>query len=174
MPVFLQRVRFTVHTKDQFLAGTNSNVKLYFQVEKENGYPEVESGLVGFDLDHPYHDDFQSGKADSYEIEFGSGESKKTRGGVAVPNGLRFESLDAVRKLPVHLEIEGSDRWIFDRYRVGGYFQEMRPAAGSPDKMEVVDLGWLEMARANDEVAMSTNEREGVDAYAIELNGTFQ
>jgi hypothetical protein len=173
MPVYLQRVRFTVHTKKQFLAGTNSAVKLCYQVEEKHLHPKLGPGVHCADLDQPYHDDFQSGKADSYEVSFGSGSLGQALG-QPVPNGLQFDSLDDARKMKIHLKIEGNDQWIFDRCALAGYFIEVRPVAGQAEAYEEVELGWLEMARQSGDVAMSSDESEGCEEYPIELNGTFQ
>jgi hypothetical protein len=174
MSVHLQRVRFSVRTKNQFLAGTNSTVRLWFEVDETQNHPEFDQGLNSIDLDHPYHDDFQRGASDSYELDLGaSSSSGRSRGGVPVPNGLEFASLDEARTLRFHLEIGGKDRWIFDRYALGGYFKEMRLVEGTKDEYEIIDLGWVEMARQTGDVSMSTDTNEGVPAYDIELNGKF-
>src|SRR5262245_38015074 len=102
MPVYIQRVRFTVHTKKQFLAGTNSKVQLCYQVEEQHLHPKLAPGVHCADLDQPYHDDFQSGESDSYEVSFGTGSLGKAMGR-PVPNGLQFESLDDARKLRLYL-----------------------------------------------------------------------
>jgi hypothetical protein len=66
MSVYLQRVRLTVHTKNLFLAVTNSKVQFCYQVEGKHLHPKMGSGEYSADMDQPYHDDFQRGKADSY------------------------------------------------------------------------------------------------------------
>ncbi len=173
MSVYLQRVRLTVHTKNQFLAGTNSKVQLCYQVEEKHLHPKMGPGVYSADLDQPYHDDFQSGKADSYEVSFGTGSLGEAMGR-PVPNGLQFDSLDDARTLQLHLRIEGNDQWIFDRFALAGYFVEVRPVAQDADKYEEVELGWLEMARHGGDVEMSSDEDEGCEEYPIDLNGSFQ
>ena len=174
MSVHLQRVRFTVHTKNQFLAGTNSPVRLWFEVDESQNHPEFDPGLSSIDLDHPYHDDFQRGKSDSYELDLGTGKSSgRSRGGIPIPNGLEFANFDEARQLHFHLEIAGGDRWIFDRYALGGYFIEMKPISGSKDEYELIDHGWLEMAKYKGDVSMSADPKEGVQTYDLELNGKF-
>ena len=174
MPVYLQRVRFTVHTKNQFLAGTNSPVKLGYEVEERHVHPKLAPGVHYETLDHPRHDDFQSGKADSYEISFGSGTLGTALGGHPIVAGLQFDSLEDARSLRLHLKIEGGDQWIFDRYAVGGFFVEVRPSSRGAGPDEPVELGWVEMATHTGDVAMSTDRSEGVDEVEIELNGSFR
>jgi hypothetical protein len=175
MSFHLQRVRFTVRTKDQFLAGTNAAVRLWFEVDETQNHPEFDQGLNSIALDHPMHDDFQRGKSDSYELDLVAGKSSgRLRGKTPIPNGLEFGSLEDARSLHFHIEIAGKDRWIFDRYALGGYFVEMRPVAGSKDEFEVIELGWIEMAKHKGDVSMSSDPKEGVAEYDIELNGKFQ
>jgi hypothetical protein len=163
MPFYLQRVRITIHTKKQLFAGTNSTVKLCYRVEETHAHPRLKPGFHAQILDHPWHDDFQSGKTDSYEVNFGAGG----------PDGLRFETLDDARQLQLHLRIEGNDQWIFDRYALAGYFREFRPASGRADEPDEIDHGWLEMARHEGDVEMSCDPNEGSEGYPIELNGRF-
>ena len=174
MPVYLQRVRFTVHTKSQFLAGTNSPVKLGFEVEERHVHATLAPGFHYETLDHPRHDDFQSGKADSYEVSFGTGSLGKSHDGHPMPAGLQFDSLEDARTLGLHLKIEGGDQWIFDRFALGGFFVEVRPTTSGAGKYEEVEIGWVEMARHHGDVAMSTDPNEGVSEYEIELNGALQ
>ncbi len=175
MSVHLQRVRFTVHTKNELWAGTNSTVRLWFEVDETQNHPELEQGLNSIVLDHPWHDDFQRGKTDSYELDLGSGSSSgRTRGGVPIPNGLEFADLDEVRSMRFHLEIEGSDCWIFDRYAIGGFFKEMQAVPGEKDRFEIIDLGWIELARHTGDISMSTDPKEGEAEYEIPLNGSFK
>src|SRR5262249_35498009 len=117
--------------------------------------------------------DFQSGKADSYEVSFGTGSLGEAMGR-PVPNGLQFDSLDDARTLQLKLRIEGNDQWIFDRYALAGYFVEVRPVTADADKYEQVALGWLERARHSGDVEMSSDEDEGCEEYPIELNGSFR
>jgi hypothetical protein len=173
MPFYLQRVRFTVHTKKQFLAGTNSLVKLCYKIEENYLHPKLGPGVHSTDLDHPYHDDFQSGKSDSYEVDFGSGRLGKAFQGHPVLNGLQFDTLDDAKKMQFHLRIEGNDQWIFDRYALGGFFMEVRPVAGKAGEYEEVELGWVEMAKHSGDVAMSSDPNEGDDEHPIALNGSF-
>lgn len=174
MPFYLQRVRFTVHTKKQFLAGTNSTVKLCYRIERKHLHPKLEPGLHEEVLDHPMHDDFQDGKSDSYEINLGTGNVGEALTGRLILNGVQFETLELAKKMQFHLRIEGSDQWIFDRYAAAGFFMEVRLAAGSADKYEVVEIGWVEMATNKGDVAMSSDPSEGVQEYPIELNGSFK
>jgi hypothetical protein len=174
MPVYLQRVRFTVHTKKQFLAGTNSLVKLCYEIEERHVHPKLEPGVHCTDLDHAYHDDFQSGKADSYEVSFGAGKLGKAFQGHPVLNGLQFDNLDEAKQMRFHLRIEGDDQWIFDRCALGGYFMEVRPVSGKTDEYEEVELGWVEMAKHSGDVEMSSDPDEGCQEYPIELNGSFR
>ena len=174
MPVYLQRVRFTVHTKNQFLAGTNSPVKLGFEIEERHVHPKLSPGLHFEALDHPSHDDFQSGKADSYEISFGTGTLGTGFEGQPIVAGLQFDSLEDARSLHLHLKIEGSDQWIFDRFALGGFFVEVRPSSSGVGPAEPIELGWVEMAKHHGDVALSTDPSEGDDEYEIELNGTFR
>ncbi len=173
MPVYLQRVRFTVHTKNQFLAGTNSPVKLGVEIEERHVHPKLPPGTHYEALDDPRHDDFQSGKADSYEISFGTGTLGTGFEGQPIVAGLQFDSLDDARSLRLHLKIEGSDQWIFDRYALGGFFVEA-PSSGASGGRAQVEIGWVEMAKHHGDVALSTDPSEGDDEYEIELNGTFR
>ena len=173
MPFYLQRARFTVHTKKQFLAGTNSTVKLCYKIEEKHNHPKLEPGVHSMVLDHPWHDDFQSGKSDSYEVSFGTGKIGKSFMGRPMLNGVQFETLDDARKMEFYLRIEGNDQWIFDRYALAGFFMEVRPRPGSTDEYEEVELGWLEMARNEGDVEMSSDPNEGCEEYPIELNGPF-
>jgi hypothetical protein len=173
MAYYLQRVRLTVHTKKQAFAGTNSTVKLLYKVEEGHNHAKLEPGIHEAVLDHPWHDDFQAGKADSYEVSFGTGRAGKNYMGRPVLNGLQFEKLDDARKLKLRLRIEGSDLWVFDRVAVGGFFMEVRPAPYAENEYEEVEVGWLDMAKHRDDVAMSSDPSEGIQEYAIELNGSF-
>ena len=172
MPVYLQRVRFSVHTKKQFLAGTNSPVSLGFEIEERHLHPKLPAGMHWTALDHPWHDDFQAGKADSYEVDFGTGRAGKSYQGIPILNGLQFETLDDVRDLNVVLKIDGSDQWIFDRCALGGFLVEVRKT-GEGD-YEEVELGWIELAKHSGDVSMSADPDEGYIEYPIELNGSFQ
>jgi hypothetical protein len=173
MPFYLQRVRFTVHTKKQFFAGTNSTVKLCYRIEEKHGHPGLEPGLHSTVLDHPWHDDFRSGKSDSYEVSFGAAKVGKSSTERPPLDGLRFEALDDARQMQFRLRIEGSDQWVFDRYALAGYFMEARPVPGSTDEFQEVELGWLEMARNQGDVEMSSDPNEGSEEYPLELNGPF-
>jgi len=196
MPFYLQRVRFTVHTKAQRFAGTNSTVKLCYNIEEKHNHPELTPGIHSSVLDHPWHDDFQSGKSDSYEVSFGTGRGGKNYMGRPMLNGIQFETLEEVRAMQFALRIEGSDQWIFDRFKLGGFFMEVRPAVrldsiaadadetedygvqeqeADPDpEYEEVELGWLEMARHSGDIEMSSDSDEGYQEWPIELNGSFQ
>ena len=170
MPVYLQRIRLTVHTKKQFQAGTNSTVTLGYQVEPEHVHPKLEPGMHYETLDHPWHDDFQSGKADSYEIRFDTGEPGQALGR-PIPSGLQFDSLEEARGLQLTLRIDGDDQWIFDRLAVGGFFVEVKRIG---ENLEEVELGWVEMAKHAGDVEMSSDPEEGYEEVPIELNGSFQ
>src|SRR3954447_6693315 len=186
MPFYLQRVRFTVHTKAQRFAGTNSTVKFCYKIEEKHNHPELTPGIHSSVLDHPWHDDFQSGKSDSYEVSFGTGRIGKNYMGRPMLNGVQFETLDEARAMQFALRIEGSDQWIFDRFKLGGFFMEVRPATpfdsiasdagdagdtedygvkgeeAAPDvEYEEVEIGWLEMARHSGDIEMSSDEKEG-------------
>jgi hypothetical protein len=173
MPFYLQRVRFTVHTKKQLFAGTNSTVKLCYRIEEKHVHPKLETGIHSTVLDHPWHDDFQSGKSDSYEVDFGTGKLGKSSMGRPMLNGVQFETMDDARQMKFHLRIEGSDQWVFDRYALAGYFMEVRPVPGTTDVFDEIDLGWLEMARKQCDVEMSSDPNEGSEEYPLELNGPF-
>jgi len=173
MSVHLQRVRISVHTKDQAHAATNSTVRFCFEIEDDQPHTVFEPGTNGVALDHRFHDDFRRGEADSYEIVFGSGTAGTAIDGTPIPAGLQFGSLDEARRFPFYLQIDGSDQWVFDRYMLGGFFQELKPDPNHPGKYELVDLGWLELAKHHGDVAMSTDPKEGVDRYPVELNGSF-
>ncbi len=170
MPVYLQRVRLTVRTKKQFLAGTNSVVKFGYQIEAKHQHTKLDPGFQYEVLDHPMHDDFKSGKADSYEIAFDTGKAGRAMG-QPIPTGLRFDSLDGARDFQVTLCIDGDDQWIYDRLSLGGFFVEVKPVNG---EHEEVELGWLEMARHSGDVQMSSDPDEGYEEVPIELNGSFQ
>lgn len=172
MAVYLQRARFSVHTKKQFLAGTNSTVKLCYVVEEKHLHPKKAPGTYEVVLDQPHHNDFRSGQFDSFEIDFGTGSLGHALG-QPLPNGLQFDSLEAARELELFLRIEGADQWVFDRSVLGGFFVEVRKV-GERDGVgvyEEVELGWLEMARHVGDVSMSTDESEGDEIYPIEING---
>lgn len=173
MPVYLQRVRFSVHTKRQFLAGTNSTVKLCYRVEEKHLHPKMSPGLYEKVLDQPHHNDFRSGQSDSFELVLGTGSLGQSMG-QPIPNGLQFDSMDDVRTLELLLRIEGSDQWIFDRCILGGFFIEVRPIGEELGNYEEVELGWLEMAHHLGDIAMSSDPGEGVEEYRIAINGPLQ
>jgi hypothetical protein len=178
MPFYLQRVRLTVHTKQQAFAGTNSTVKLCYKIEEKHNHPKLEPGVYDEVLDHPWHDDFKAGKADSYEVNFGTGRAGKNYLGRPVLNGVAFDKLEDVRTMKFHLRIEGSDQWVFDRLALGGFFMEVRPVPGAedeenPGEFEEVELGWLELAKQKGDVSMSADSNEGVQEYPIKLNGSL-
>ena len=169
MPVYLQRIRLTVHTKKQFLAGTNSTVKLSYRVEEGHVHSKLEPGVYDEVLDHPWHDDFQSGKADSYEIRFDTGPAGRAMS-QPIPSGLRFDSMEAARDLELALKIYGGDQWIFDRMALGGFFVEVVADAENQER----EIGWIEMAKNSGDVAMSSDPSEGYEEFPIELNGSFR
>lgn len=170
MSLHLHRIRFSVRTKNSFLAGTNSKVRLFFNIEEDHLNTEFDPGLHSIELDHPFHDDFQRGQTDSYELSMGSESSGKERGGVAIPPGIQFTDLDQLRSMHFHLEIDGSDKWILDRYMLAGFIKELRAVSGSKTDVEVIEHGWVELAKHTGDVAMSTDPREGVATYEIVLN----
>jgi hypothetical protein len=174
MPYYLQRARLTVHTKNQRFAGTNSTVKLCYKIEEQHNHPNLEPGVHESVLDQPWHDDFQAGKSDSYEVSFGTGRAGKNYMGRPVLNGIQFDKLEDARSMKFHLKIEGNDQWVFDRLSLGGYFMEVRPVPGSEEEYEEAEVGWLEMARHKEEVAMSSDSAEGKPQHTIKLNGSFQ
>jgi hypothetical protein len=174
MPFYLQRVRLTVHTKKQAFAGTNSTVKLCYKIEEKHNHPKLEPGIHESVLDHPWHDDFKAGKADSYEISFGTGRAGKNYLGRPMLNGVMFEKLEDAREMLFQLRIEGSDQWIFDRLSLGGFFMEVRQVPGSEEEYEEVEIGWLEMGKQKGDIEMSADENEGYQEYPIDLNGSFQ
>jgi len=193
MPFYLQRVRFSVHTKDQRFAGTNSTVKLCYKIEEKHNHSTLQPGIHSTVLDHPWHDDFQAGKSDSYEVNFGTGRVGKNFMGRPMLNGLLFEKLEDARKMLFQLQIEGSDQWIFDRFKLGGYFMEVRTAAPAPsggeydipetrfdvaetreEEYEEIEVGWLELAKHSGDIEMSTDPNEGCQEWPIKLNGSFQ
>lgn len=173
MSAYLQRIRFSVHTKKQFLAGTNSRVLLGYRVEEGYVHPKLDPGVHYEPLDNPWHDDFQSGKADTYEIRFDTDSAGQAMGR-PVPSGLRFDSLEAARGLKLTLKIDGTDQWIFDRYALGGFFVEVRPKGDEPDVSEPVEIGWVEMAKHSGDVRMSADPSEGEAEVPLVLNGSFR
>lgn len=168
MSLHLHRIRFSVRTKNSFLAGTNSKVALYFNIEEDHLNTELEPGLHSIELDHPFHDDFQRGQTDSYELSFGSESSGKERGGTSIPPGIQFSDLEHLRKMHFHIEIDGSDKWILDRYMLAGFIREMRPIADTKD-WETIEHGWVELAKHSGEIAMSTDPAEGVARHEIPI-----
>lgn len=174
MSLHLQRIRFSVRTKNQLFAGTNSRVSLIYVIEDEHNHPGLDPGQYEEKLDHPFHDDFQRGAIDMYEVDLAPGSSGRSAGGVAVPNGVMFRDWDHVKQMEFGLVIDGSDQWIFDRYILTGYFKELRQVEGKPEEYEVLDLGWLEMAKHTGDFSMSTDAKEGEQLHAIPLNGKFQ
>jgi hypothetical protein len=103
MPFYLQRVRFTVHTKKRFLAGTNSTVKLCYLIEEKHVHPKLEPGVHDSVLDHPWHVDFQSGKSDSYEISLGTGKLGKSFMGRPMLNEMSSDPKEGVEEYPIEL-----------------------------------------------------------------------
>jgi hypothetical protein len=173
MSFHLHRIRFSVRTKNSFLAGTNSKVRLYFNIQEDHLNTEFEPGLHSIELDHPFHDDFQRGQTDSYELSFGAESSGKERGGVAIPAGIQFTSLDHLKNMHFHIEIDGADKWIFDRYMLAGFIKELRPVAGSKTEVELIDHGWVELSKHSGDVAMSTDPQEGTATHEVPLNFTL-
>jgi hypothetical protein len=174
MPLYLQRLRFSVRTMEHRLAGTNSKVELHYVIDASHNHPTLEPDEYCLHLDHPFHDDFKRGAIDSYEIDLAEGSSMRAENGVAVPNGLYLADWNAARKLVFHLTIDGGDRWDLDRYILAGDFKELRPGADDSAPPEVVDLGWIEMARHEGKLSMSTNPDEGVAEIPIALDGSWQ
>ena len=174
MSFHLQRVRFSVHTKKQLFAGTNSAVSLCYLIEEKHLHDKLRPGVHCAALDKPFHDDFQSGKADSYEVDFGTGHLGKAAMGHPMPAGVQFETLNDVRSMQFNLKIDGGDQWVFDRYAMGGFFVEVRALPGAVGRYEEVELGWVELARHSGDVAMSSDPAEGVEGHPIELNGSFR
>jgi hypothetical protein len=166
--IHLRRLRLTVRTKDEAWAGTDSAVRLWFVVDETHITGDYEAGEHSFLLDHKWHNDFQRGTRDSYEFPLGAESSGRSVDGVPIPPGIQFADWDALRQWELHLEIGGNDKWVFDRYLLEVEVQELKRGAGKP---EVIDWGWLELAKHNGDVAMSTAEDEGVAEYIIPLNG---
>lgn len=169
MSLHLHRIRFSVRTKNEIFAGTNSKVRLCFQVEEDHLNTEFEPGLHSIDLDHPFHDDFQRGQTDSYELSFGSESSGKERGGVPIPPGIQFSDISHLNNMHFHLEIDGSDKWVFDRCMLAGYIRELRPVGGKKDEVELVDHGWVELAKLSEDIAMSTDPKEGEAEFDLPI-----
>lgn len=168
MSIHLRRVRFTIRTKNEMWAGTNSTVRLWFEIDESHVTGDYEPGLHSFTLDHSMHDDFQKGATDSYEFPLGTDSSGRTVDGVAIPSGVQFSGFDELRDWPLHLEIGGGDRWVFDRYLFEVDVKEMKKVDG---KYEITDWGWLQLAKHSGDIAMSTDEGEGVAVYDIPING---
>ncbi len=169
MSIHLRRLRFTVRTKDEAWAGTDSAVRLWFVVDESHITGDYEEGEHSFLLDHKWHNDFQKGTRDSYEFPLGNESSGRSIDGVPIPPGIQFANWDALREWQIHLEIGGSDLWIFDRYLLEVEASEMKK--GIDGKPEVTEYGWLELAKHSGDIRMSTEENEGVAEYVIPLNG---
>jgi hypothetical protein len=166
--IHLRRLRFTVRTKDELWAGTNSAVRFWFEIDESHVTGDYEPGLHSFHLDHKLHDDFQRGATDSYEFPLGTESSGRTRDGQAIPSGIQFANFEELKGWNLHIEIGGGDRWVFDRYLLEVDVKELKKVDG---KHEMTDWGWLQLARHSGEVAMSANPSEGVAEYIIPLNG---
>jgi hypothetical protein len=93
--------------------------------------------------------------------------------GTTVPCGIAFSDFIHARTGAFWLRMVGENWWRIDHYYLLGYFQELRHIRGTIDTFEVVDHGWLLMARQDGNVSMSTDPLEGAIWHHIELNGTF-
>ncbi len=85
-----------------------------------------------------------------------------------MPDGICFETMDEVRHHPFYLKILGDDWWKIDSYAMFGKF------AFIPDPLtHIDDLGWVEMARLQTDVELSSDDAEGSRWHEIEINGSL-
>jgi len=169
----LQRIRLYTTTKDEPDAGTDSGVELWYFVSTarlttESQPLRVRQGWKKWNLDNPWNDR-ECGRTDMYELSLEDlSDVGLIIGGVHIPSGVEFQSLDDVRQRPFYLKILGEDWWKIESYVLYGLFKEVpQPLTG------INDLGWVEMARLNQYVELSEDVEEGSKWHQILINGSL-
>jgi hypothetical protein len=169
----LQRARLNLTTKDEPDAGTDSGVRLHYftstaRLVWDSNELRHRQGWQRWDLDKPW-DDRKPGRTDTYEIDLMQfSDVDLNVGGISIPNGAGFATIEEVRRRPYYLEIRGDDWWKMDDYVMYGLFKHI------PNPLTHIDnLGWVEMARLEADTELSVDDREGSRWHQILINGSL-
>lgn len=169
--MWIGSVRLTVQTKNAPNAGTDSLVQAKLLRDGQE--------LRVLNLDYPTEDDLEAGAIRNYDY---MGPTKLPRrndktpelppgvGQIPMPYpgyGLEFSN-GLSNHLKLQLRIRGDDMWIKDN--VDLYVRFIRQRATSFDTLAwIEDPDWTYIASWGRDVAMSTDAREGVTTWTLNL-----
>ena len=169
----LQRVRLFLTTANAPNAGTDSGVRLHYfastaRLAEDSTQIRHRDRWHHWDLDNPW-DDRERGRTDSYEIDLtGFSDLGSIVGGIPIPNGVGFPTMEEVRRRPFYVEIRADDWWQMDGYVLYGHFKHIPSPLTHID-----DLGWVEMARLETDTDLSSDDSEGSRWHQILINGSL-
>jgi hypothetical protein len=170
--MWIGAIRFVVQTKDQRFAGTDSLVQATVM---RDGH-----ALRVLNVDHLHEDDLERGAIRNYDYVGPTKLPRRNDKTRELPNGIGqipmpypgygFEFSDGLAKhLTIRLQINGSDMWIKDN--VDLYIRQIRQRATSFDTLDwQEDTNWTYIATWSQDVAMSTDAREGKTTWNLILN----
>lgn len=169
--MWIGAIRLTVQTEDKKYAGTDDLVQVHVL---RNG-----NELRVLNLDYPTEDDLERGAIRNYDY---SGSTKLPRRNDKTPSlppgigqipmpypGYGFEFSDGLHgHLVLKLRIRGDDLWIKDN--VDLYVRFIRQRATSFDTLDwIEDPSWTYIASWTQDVALSTDDDEGVTTWNLRL-----
>ena len=170
--MWIGSIRLTVRTKDAPNAGTDSLV--------QGGVLRDGNQLLLLNLDYPTENDLERGAIRNYDY---MGPTKLPRQNDKTPQlppgigqnpmpypgyGLEFSS-GMNGHLTIRLRIRNDDMWIKDN--VDLYVRPIRRVATSFDTLAwIEDPDWTYVASWTQDVAMSTDSREGMATWNLKLN----
>jgi len=170
--MWIGSIRLNVETKDAPNAGTDSLVQARILRDGNE--------LRLLNLDYPAEDDLERGAIRNYDY---SGPTKLPRRNDHTPElppgigrnpmpypGYGFEFSNGMNgHLKVRLQIRNDDMWIKDN--VDLYVRLIRLRATSFDTVDwLEDPDWTYIASWSQDVAMSTDSREGLTTWTLNLN----
>jgi len=170
--MWIGSIRLNVETKDAPNAGTDSLVQARILRDSNE--------LRLLNLDYPTEDDLERGAIRNYDY---SGPTKLPRRNDHTPElppgigrnpmpypGYGFEFSNGMNgHLKIRLQIRNDDMWIKDN--VDLYVRLIRLRATSFDTVDwLEDPDWTYIASWSQDVAMSTDSREGLTTWTLNLN----
>jgi len=167
--VYLQHVRLVTRTKDVDDAGTDDGVELWYFVTNILG--DYGGSLGARDRWQVWSlnnagDDRERGRTDVYEKSLILSEIAQKVGGYDIPQGVEFDDMEKVRRVPFYLKIKGPDWWKIENYSLYGKFKEIVSF-----DLPVVDRGWVLMARDVKDIELSADNCEASAWHQILING---
>ena len=169
--MWIGAIRLVVGTKNAPFAGTDSLVQATVMRDGNS--------LRVLNLDYPTEDDLERGAIRAYDY---SGPTKLPRRNDKTPElppgigqnpmpypGYGFEFSNGLNgHLKIRLRIRGDDMWIKDS--VDLYVRVIRRVATSFDTLDwQEDSNWTYIASWTQDVAMSTDPREGTTTWTLNL-----